>query len=110
MSDLNPPRRYRRRTVRVMVEYLTDAGPCCDLATTLGAGGLFIETEEPTLEASMLKLRFQLPGSNRFHEIEGRVVWTRRPTSGDPNSPGMGVEFTDRRARAELAAELRKLD
>jgi hypothetical protein len=45
-----PKRRYRRRTVRVLVEYVSDAGLCVDPATTLGAGGLFIETESPLFE------------------------------------------------------------
>jgi uncharacterized protein (TIGR02266 family) len=110
MSKSETTRRYRRRTMRVTVEYLTDAGPCRELATTLGAGGLFIDTEVPSLEASTLKLRFQLPGSEIQHDIEGRVVWTRRATHGNASAAGMGVEFTDRRARAKLAKELRDLD
>lgn len=105
-----PRRRYRRRTVRVLVDYAAGGGPRSDLATTLGAGGLFIETDDPAAEGAPLKLRFSLPDSDRVHEIEGRVVWTRRPRPGDFHAPGMGVEFTDRLARAKLARELRDLD
>jgi uncharacterized protein (TIGR02266 family) len=101
-------RRFRRRTLRVMVEYLCGAGLCCDPATTLGAGGLFIETESPQREGTRLDLRFRLPESELTHEIEGRVVWARRP--GAPGSPGMGIEFTDRTAAARLARELASLD
>lgn len=104
-----PKRRYRRRTVRVMVEYLSDAGLCADPATTLGAGGLFIETESPLPEATSLKLRFQLAGSSLVHEIEGRVVWRRRPADPGRHSPGMGIEFTDRTAASKLARELETL-
>jgi uncharacterized protein (TIGR02266 family) len=104
-------RRFRRLTLRVTVEYLCEAGLCCDPATTLGAGGLFIETESPLREGARLKLRFQLPGSRVRHEIEGRVVWTRRPGApGSPGSPGMGIEFTDRSASARLARELAELE
>ncbi len=55
-----PKRLYRRRTVRIAVEYLSDAGLRCERATTLGAGGLFIETDSPESAGSILKLRFQL--------------------------------------------------
>jgi uncharacterized protein (TIGR02266 family) len=104
-------RRFRRRTLRVTVEYQCEAGLCCDPATTLGAGGLFIETDAPLREGARLKLLFRLPGSETLHEIEGRVVWARRPDSPtSTGSPGMGIEFTDRTAAARLAKELAELD
>lgn len=103
-------RRYPRRTVRVLVEYATEAGLCCDPATTLGAGGLFVETERAVFEGARLKLRFRLPGREHMHEIEGRVVWVRTPAESGPHAPGMGVEFTDRTASARLARDLDALD
>lgn len=104
-----PRRRYRRRTLRVLVEYVCEAGLSSEPATTLGAGGLFIESEAPLARGATLKMRFQLPGSAVVHEIEGRVVWCRRP--GDPgrHSPGMGIEFTDRAGAMRLARELEEL-
>ena len=102
-------RRYRRRTVRVLVEYLSDAGLCCDTATTLGAGGLFIETDQPLPAGSAIKLAFQLPGSDVRHEIEGTVAWAHRPSGGSVGAAGMGVEFSDRVASARLARELQRL-
>ena len=105
-----PKRRYRRRTVRVMVDYLCDSGLCSNPATTLGAGGLFIETESPLAEGSSLKMRFRLPASSTIHEIEGRVAWRMHPTDPGHHSPGMGIEFTDRGAAATLARELETLD
>ena len=53
-------RRYRRQTLRVLVDYLTETGVCCDYATTLGAGGMFLETEEPLVVGSVIKARFKL--------------------------------------------------
>jgi hypothetical protein len=47
MSSNDNARRHRRQTVRILVDYLSDRGVGCDYATTLGAGGLFIECEEP---------------------------------------------------------------
>ena len=101
-----PGRRYRRRTVRVLVEYVADTGLAADPATTLGAGGIFIETESPLAESSSLKMRFTLPGSETLHDIEGRVVWRRRPSDPGQHAPGMGIEFTDRNAATRLAREL----
>jgi type IV pilus assembly protein PilZ len=102
-------RRYRRKTVRVLVEYLSDAGLCCDTATTLGAGGLFIETERPLPEGTAIKLSFQLPGSDTRHAIEGRVAWAHRPSGGSVGAAGMGVEFRDRKASDRLARDLEQL-
>lgn len=102
-------RRHRRRTVRVLVEYLSDAGLCYDTATTLGAGGLFIETDRPLPEGTAIKLAFQLPGSDVRHEIEGRVAWAHRPSGGSVGAAGMGVEFRDRRASDRLARDLEQL-
>ena len=104
-----PKRRYRRRTVRVLVEYVSHTGLCVEPATTLGAGGLFIETDTPLRERSALKMRFRLPGGRTTHEIEGRVVWRRRPRDPGEYSPGMGIEFTDQTAAASLARELETL-
>ncbi len=103
-------RRFRRRTLRVFVEYLCASGLCCDPATTLGAGGLFIETESPQREGTSLKLRFRLPQSELTHEIEGRVVWARRPGGPGGQASGMGIEFSDRAAAARLARELSGFD
>lgn len=111
MSEQTPQRRrFRRRTVRVLVEYLSDAGLCRETATTLGAGGLFIESNQPLPKGTPLKLRFALPGSDRRHEIEGRVAWTHQPSDAGIGSPGMGIEFRDRTATNRLARELEQLD
>jgi Tfp pilus assembly protein PilZ len=94
-----PKRRYRRRTVRIAVEYLSGTGLRCERATTLGAGGLFIETDSPETAGSLLKLRFQLSEAGAHHEIEGRVVWSKGVRNGDASAT----------ARA-LAVELENLD
>ena len=104
-----PVRRCRRRTVRIEVVYQSrDDGPSREYATTLGAGGLFIESEQPLAKKTRIKLAFTLPGRNRRHEIEGRVVWaTYPPKPGEtPRTPGMGIQFSDRVAEALLAREL----
>jgi Tfp pilus assembly protein PilZ len=100
-------RRFRRRTVRVLVDYVAPDGLRCEYATTLGAGGLFIESEDPLPPGSLIKMRFRLPSSGHLHEIESRVVWAHasRADSG-AQAPGMGIVFTNAGATAELAREL----
>ena len=105
-----PRRRYRRRTVRITVEYLSDTGLHCERATTLGAGGLFIETDSPVAAGSLLKLRFQLSETGVQHEIEGRVVWSRGVGHSDAGAIGMGIEFLNRTAANALAVELENSD
>lgn len=103
-------RRFRRRTVRTLVDYASDLGVGCDYATTLGAGGLFIETESPLPAGTRLKLRFRLAGSDVLHELTGRVVWSREPdVTRAVHSPGMGIQFTDEVGASALARELEKL-
>ncbi|MEE8580516.1 MAG: PilZ domain-containing protein [Myxococcota bacterium] len=103
-------RDHRRRTIRVLVDYVSDHGVHCDYATTLGAGGLFLECEQPLPDESPLKLRFRLPGSEETHEIAGRVVWTRAGSEQLDQTPGMGIQFTDKVAAARLARELENLE
>jgi Tfp pilus assembly protein PilZ len=105
-----PRRRYRRRTVRITVEYLSDTGLHCERATTLGAGGLFVETESPVAAGSLLKLRFRLSETGAHHEIEGRVIWSRSIANSETGATGMGIEFLNRTAANALAVELENLD
>jgi Tfp pilus assembly protein PilZ len=92
------------------VEYLSDTGLRCERATTLGAGGLFIESDSPEAAGSILKLRFQLSETGAQHEIEGRVIWSRGIGHSDAGAIGMGIEFLNRTAANALAVELENLD
>jgi Tfp pilus assembly protein PilZ len=92
------------------VEYLSGTGLRCERATTLGAGGLFIETDSPEAAGSLLKLCFQLSETGAHHEIEGRVVWSKGVRNGDAGATGMGIEFLNRPAASALAVELENLD
>jgi uncharacterized protein (TIGR02266 family) len=101
-------RRYRRQTLRVLVDYVTDKGVCCDYATTLGAGGMFLETDEPLKPGDTIKARFKLPRGEQIHEVEGRVVWCRAAGAANQSnaSGGMGIKFLDQESIARLAREL----
>ncbi|MCP3986464.1 MAG: hypothetical protein GY723_18945 [bacterium] len=101
-------RRFRRRTMRVMVDYITDGRACCEYATTLGAGGMFIQSESPLPKGSLLKVRFRLnEDPAELVEMEARVVWSQPPAANDVRrDPGMGIQFTDKPAIAELGRRL----
>ena len=106
-------RRFRRCLVRVLVDFHADGVPRCEYATTLGAGGVFVETEAPLAPGTLLRLRFRLPGGNLLHAIEGRVNWQHRledAHAGDLRPTGMGIAFTDAAAAARLASELEQLE
>ena len=106
-------RRFRRRLVRVLVDFQALGAPRCEYATTLGAGGLFIETEAPLPLGTSLRVRFRLPGGSAMHSIEGRVTWQHRAAdarAGEVRPGGMGVAFTDAAAAARLARELEALE
>lgn len=109
-----PPgqRRFRRRLVRVLVDFTAPGGPRCEYATTLGAGGLFIETEALLALGTPLNVRFRLPGGVELHSIEGRVTWQHdgaNAHAGDERPSGMGVAFTNAAAAARLARDLEQL-
>ena len=108
-EDAAPPeRRHRRRTVRVLTEYETGTHRRAEYATTLGGGGLFIETETPLPQLTPLVVRFQLLEGRPLHQVAGRVVWCHEPTAsgGIGRAHGMGIEFTDDVAAARVALEL----
>jgi uncharacterized protein (TIGR02266 family) len=94
-----------------MVDYVSRRGVRCEYATSVSAGGIFVESDDPLPEGSPLRLRFRLPAGERLHEVEGRVVWCHRPESLDTSlrAPGMGIEFTDQVAATGLARELEDL-
>jgi uncharacterized protein (TIGR02266 family) len=110
-NNYDSSRRFRRRTARILVDSMGIDGVHCDYGTTLGAGGLFIETDSPCPVDTQLKLRFRLSQEGELHEIEGRVIWCRTlDEGGRPHAPGMGVQFTDSVGSGRLARDLEDLE
>ena len=96
-------------TVRILVDYQAPGGIHCDYATTLGAGGMFLETELPMKRGEIVKLRFRIPGGEDLHELEARVTWyhaSREEPDGRIRMPGVGLQFVDPTLTAPLAREL----
>ena len=102
-------RRFRRRGLRLLVDYSCDEGLRCDYATSLSPGGLFIETEELIQIGSTIKMRFRLPTHETLHEIEGRVTWSSAQRKSATAS-GVGIAFTDGDGIDRLTRELEDLE
>ena len=96
----------------MLVDYAGPDGACFDYATTLGPGGLFIETDTPLAAGTPLKVRFRISTGGALHCIESRVAWAHDPAQGGSaaRSPGMALEFTNAVAAAAVARELERLE
>lgn len=102
-------RKHRRMTVRILVDYQAEDGIHCDYATTLGAGGMFLQTERTMARGDRVKVRFRIPGGEVLHDLEARVTWcheARKEPDGSIRTPGVGLQFTDPSLTAPLAREL----
>jgi uncharacterized protein (TIGR02266 family) len=106
-SEAPSTRRFRRRTVRIAVRFAVHAEEREATATTLGAGGLFVQTDRPLPRGTRLVVRFSLPGGSEAFELTARVVFAQEP--GASGSAGMGLEFTDAHAVARVAHALEAL-
>ncbi len=111
MSQRTPDntRKHRRTTVRILVDYQAHGGIHCDYATTLGAGGMFLQTELVMKRGDIVKLRFRIPGGEQLHELEARVTWyhaAKQEPNGNLRTPGVGLQFSDPSKTAALAREL----
>ncbi len=96
-------------TVRILVDDLARGSIHCDYAATLGAGGMFLETELPMARGDIVKVRFRILGGNALHELEYRVTWyhaARKEPDGSTRPPGVGLQFTDPTRTAALAREV----
>ncbi len=63
-----------------------------DYAVNLSLGGMFIRSDDPRPEGSMIYLQFRLADGGKLIEGLGKVVHVNPP---DHPVPGMGVEFVN---------------
>ena len=105
-------RKHRRMTVRILVDYQAKGAIHCDYATTLGAGGMLLQTDLALTKGDPVKVRFRVPGGETLYELEARVTW-RHEGKTDPGGrvrvPGVGLQFTNTQATAPLARDLEDL-
>lgn len=96
MSGSSARHGARRRALRVPADLKVE---CAEPASTelgsaqeISEGGVFLATERPFSVGTPLHLR--LTGDRgETVEVEGAVVWVRRPGSGG-GAPGVGIEFS----------------
>src|SRR5688572_3973401 len=97
-------RRERRRLpLRLQVTFGGLAGPVATVTRDLNEEGIFILTEAPLPEGTLVHFVLHLPGRDDPLELKGHVTHT--VVIDDDDVPGMGVRFvTDERLAAELTA------
>jgi Tfp pilus assembly protein PilZ len=98
-------------TVRIRIAYDWLHGTQSGYATTLGAGGLFIESEGPPPVRSRVRLHFHLREGGTEYDLEGRVVWASASADQQrkSSSVGFGVQFDDPLSASAIARELEQL-
>jgi uncharacterized protein (TIGR02266 family) len=114
---LEPPRDRKTKTeqrveILLKVEYREPSELLSDYLTSLGGGGLFINTSFPFAIGDRLSFSISFPGLLEQHEFEGVVRWRRAPGPDTPaEEAGLGVEFlvADAATRGRLAALLESL-
>lgn len=87
-------RRHPRARLSLLIQFRFDTLDdfLTEYAIDISTGGMFIRTDQPHEEGSVLFLQFALRDGNRLLEGLGRVVWVNPP--GDPaREAGMGIEF-----------------
>jgi len=86
-------RRWERAEVNMAVVCRSQGEILDDIAKKLGAGGMFIESDQPQPVGSTVELQFNLPGIGAPVELRGRVASIQE--SSDGQASGMGIEFLD---------------
>lgn len=87
-------RRHQRVPLSLLVQYRLNTFEdfLAEYSHDISLGGMFIRTEEPREEGSLIYLQFWLNDGSKLIEGLGKVVRVNPP--GVPAKPaGMGVEF-----------------
>ena len=90
-------RAHPRAPLAVKVRYTTPEGKQFDSLTGgIGAGGLFIESQNPLPSGTKITLEFSLPEKpSEWLPAKGLVAWVCPKADQYTFSPGMGVRFTE---------------
>lgn len=98
MSESDPgaeKRRHPRTPLNVLVQFRFDTFDefMAEYSLNISPGGIFIRTDHPREQGSIIYLQFALKDGSKLIEGMGRVVRVN-PPGGDPKHPaGMGIEF-----------------
>lgn len=97
------PEHYNRRSsprvaLGVPVAYRVGNAIATSVTLNVSGGGVAIRTTNPLDVASVVRLRFRIPGARKDVDAEGRVSWSDRRV-------GMGLQFTSIDADAKHAID-----
>ena len=94
MADKTERRVHPRLPLKMLVQYRLASMEefLRDHAVNLSAGGMFLRSQEPLPEGSMVYLQFRLRDGSPLIEGLGRVVHVNPP---EHPVPGMGIEFVN---------------
>ncbi len=89
-------RRHPRTPLSILVQFRLDSFEdfLAEYSVNLSPGGIFIRTDQPHPEGSMIYLQFSLRDGSRLIEGMGRVVRVN-PPGQQGRVAGMGVEFVN---------------
>jgi uncharacterized protein (TIGR02266 family) len=85
-------RRHPRTPLSLLVQFRSNTFEdfLADYSMNLSPGGIFIRTDEPREEGTIIYLQFSLKDGSRLIEGMGKVVRVHPAGHADP---GMGIEF-----------------
>ena len=88
-------RRFQRTELSLLVQYRFNTFEefLAEYSIDISVGGMFIRTDHPRPEGSMIYLQFALRDGHKLIEGLGKVVRVNPPGAG--GVPGMGVEFVN---------------
>jgi uncharacterized protein (TIGR02266 family) len=92
----DPRRAFPRVNARFEVRFATVQDFVLQYAANISAGGVFVQTDDPPLLETVVKVEMDLPGSGPV-QASGRVVHrvSKEDASLRGTPPGMGVQFVD---------------
>jgi type IV pilus assembly protein PilZ len=93
--DGTEKRRAPRADLHILVQFRFNTFEefLAEYSLDISVGGMFLRTESPRAEGSMIYLQFALRDGSKLIEGLGKVVRVNPPGGGKP--AGMGVEFVN---------------
>ena len=91
-------RKYPRVPLSLLIQYRFDTLEdfLSEYSTNISIGGMFIRTDQPKDEGTLVYLQFYLRDGAKLIEGLGRVVRVNpSESSGDQAAVGMGIEFVN---------------
>jgi uncharacterized protein (TIGR02266 family) len=93
----DPRRAFPRVTARFAVRFTTFQDFVLEYAANISAGGVFVNSEDPPLLETIVKVVMDLPGISEPVHARGRVVHrvSKEEAAKRGVQAGMGVQFVD---------------